>query len=173
MKIEFGSGDRPTPGFLSSDINSGKGVSFVGNPWELGIKDESVECFLALAVMEHLRFVEFEKTLGFVFTKLKKDGTFYFDVPDLVVWCQYYIDSVMGKETPFDHKHILSTLYGWQRWEGDEHKSGWDKANLLKLLNTYNWTKIELGVDLFLSSGFERRRMSRPKDAHLYVKLTK
>lgn len=173
MKIEIGSGDRPTIGFYSSDINGDKNVDFRGNPWELELEDGAVERFLALGVMEHLKYSEFRKTLNFVNEKLKVGGRFYFDVPDLLVWCDYYIKYHKGENVPFSLEHIQSTLYGWQRWEGDEHKSGWSERALYEELNKYKWSKIEKGVELFLSEGYERRRMTRLGDAHLYICLTK
>ena len=173
MNIEFGSGDRPTPGFLSSDINPDKNVDFLGNPWELNIDDACVSRFLALGVMEHFTYSQFRKTLSFVYGKLKTGGDFYFDVPDLTIWCEYYLKAINDEEVPFTIEHIHSTLYGWQRWSGDEHKSGWSNKTLNYELKLNPWKKIEFGVDLFLKEGYIRRRMTREFDAHIYVRLIK
>jgi len=173
MNIEIGSGDRPTPGFLSSDINTSKNVDFVGNPWELDLNDACVNRFLALGVMEHLTYLQFSKTLSFVYNKLKDGGDFYFDVPDLPKWCEYYLKAIRDEKVPFTLEHIHSTLYGWQRWSGDEHKSGWSYKTLNSELKLNPWKKIEYGVDMFIKEGYIRRRMSREGDAHIYVRVVK
>jgi predicted SAM-dependent methyltransferase len=173
MKIEFGSGDRPEPGYFSCDVNPGKNVDFVGNPWELNVPCDNVERFLALGVMEHLTYADFRKTLDFVYTKLKLGGEFFFDVPDLPIWCKYYVDATNGESIPFTIEHVLSTLFGWQRWPGDEHKSGWSQASLRSELNRLPWQSVRFGVDQFLDAGYVRRRMTRPGDAHIYVYVMK
>jgi len=173
LNIEFGSGPNPTPGFLSTDVNCSHKVDFCGEPWKLDIENDSVDTFLALGVMEHLEYDNFDKTLSFVNKKLKKGGSFFFDVPDITIWARYLVDFYDNKDVPFEEDHIWATLYGWQRWKGDEHKSGWSKRKILEQVNKYSWTLVSEGVDLFLSSGFERRRMGRPHDAHIYLKLVK
>ena len=173
MKIKFGSGDRPTPGFLSSDVNLSKNVDFVGNPWEIDIADNSGDTFLALAVMEHLTYEQVRKTIAFTNQKLKVGGEFFFDVPDIVVWCEYLTSIYQGKGAPFSEEHVWSTLYGWQRWDGDEHKSGWSEKKIIEEIKKFEWAGFQLGVEQFIENGFERRRMGRPADAHVYVRLTR
>jgi predicted SAM-dependent methyltransferase len=173
MKIEFGSGERPTPGFMSSDVYEGSNATFIGNPWEIELPDNTVEKFLALGVMEHLRYQDFKKTLSFVIKKLKPEGDFMFDVPDMVIWAQYLVDIYSGKNCDFEEEHVWSTFYGWQRWPGDEHKSGWTLKKLDAEIKSHGFSRIEYGVKQFIDGGFERRRMTRLGDAHIYVKAIK
>jgi len=176
-KLEIGCGRRPTEGYLHQDTAALRGVrlDFTCNPWEIPLKENSLSEVLALAVMEHLRFSEFRSTLTHVYKLLRKRGIFLFDVPDMRVWSEYLYNLTHGQQrkNPFTPKHIWSTIYGWQRWPGDEHKCGWTREELVKLLRKTGFTKIEEGVDMFISRGINRRRFFRPADAHIYVKATK
>lgn len=170
MRVELGSGQRPTPGFVSTDSFPHPGLELVCDAWELDFPDESCSEVLALGVMEHLTFQQFADTVANVRRMLKPGGEFLFDVPDLAVWCRYLVDWSEGRPTPFPIAHIQSTLYGWQRWPGDEHKSGYTRETLMLAMS--GWT-LRFGVHQFLERGYERRRMTRPEDAHLYVCATK
>jgi hypothetical protein len=65
-------------------------------------------------------------------------------------------------------EHVMSTLYGWQRWPGDEHKSGWYRETLGAALQRAGFGEYSYGLDPFLSRGLQRNRMTRDWDAHLY-----
>ena len=95
-KLEIGCGERPTPGFLHQDIIEQQGVSldFICMPYE--IKDKGFDLIIAIGVMEHLTFLEFEKTIENFLEIMNFEGEFLFDVPDLKKWCEYYIDSCNG-----------------------------------------------------------------------------
>jgi predicted SAM-dependent methyltransferase len=118
--------------------------------------------------MEHLTYDQFGKTLANVRRMLKPGGHFLFDVPDLPVWCRYVVDHFEGKSIPFTIDHVFCTLYGWQRWPGDEHKSGWYQSKLEETLKDNGYRDYEFGVDHFLKRGHTRNRMLRPHDAHIY-----
>jgi predicted SAM-dependent methyltransferase len=176
-KLELGCGERPTLGYLHQDVIQIKGTNldFICSPWEIPLEKETLSEVLALGVMEHLRYSEFEKTIQYVYNLLKKDGEFLFDVPDMKVWSEYLYNLTheMQEKNPFPPKHIWATIYGWQRWPGDEHKSGWTNEELIKLLNQIGFKKIETGVQVFTSKGIERGRFSRKGDAHIYIKAIK
>ncbi|CAB4925451.1 unannotated protein [freshwater metagenome] len=169
MKLEIGCGQRPTPGYIHNDLNNFPGVELVCSPWEVTLESNTLEEVLALGVIEHLTYDQVEKTFNNIFRMLKPGGVFLFDVPDIPIWCQYVVDYFAGKETPFEIDHIFATLYGWQRWPGDEHKSGWYKEKLEKYLVASGFTTWEEGVNEMKSRGHERNRMNRPTDAHIYV----
>lgn len=167
-KIELGCGVNQTPGYLHNDINPFDGVDIVGNPWEIDLPDHSMNEVIALGLMEHLTYQQFSLTLDKVRRLLEPGGLFLFDVPDIPVWCRYVVDHFEGKEIPFSIDHVFCTLYGWQRWPGDEHKSGWYREKLDQALNQAGFTEVEYGLQPFQERGIVRRRMSRPHDAHLY-----
>jgi predicted SAM-dependent methyltransferase len=172
-KLELGAGQRPTPGYLHNDVNAFEGIDFVGNPWELTLADESLDEVIALGMMEHLTEEQFHATLRNVRRMLVPGGHFLFDVPDIPVWCKYVVDHFDAKAIPFSIEHVFATLYGWQRWPGDEHKSGWYSEKLSKAVAQAGFRSEERGVELFTSRGLVRNRMTRPADAHIYCAALK
>ncbi len=164
MKLELGSGQRPTPGYVHNDLNAFDGIELVGNPWELDIATGVVDEVLALGVIEHLTYEQALKTFARVYDWLKPGATFLFDVPDIAVWCRYLVE---GTDL-FTPQHVLATLYGWQRWPGDEHKSGWTEDLLLSYLKTAGFFYAQATTEPF-NVPVERGRFTREGDAHLYV----
>lgn len=179
MKLELGCGDRPANGYLHQDIISVNGtkLDYECNPWEIEEQENSFDEIIAMGVMEHLKFFDFKKTLEKCYFLLKPGGIFLFDVPNLKAWCQYYIDSFNEQiKVPFTKEHILNTLYGWQRWDGDEHKSGWCEESLIKTIKSVseNFTiEIKETAEQYIELGFNRNRFFRPEDKHFYIKLIK
>jgi predicted SAM-dependent methyltransferase len=168
VKLEFGSGHRPSPGYLHNDVNDFDGIDIVGNPWEIDLSDATVTEVLALGVVEHFTYEQARATFRNVHRMLVPGGEFVFDVPDIAAWCRYVADHFAGRETPFPLEHLLATVYGWQRWPGDEHKSGWYDELLEKELEAAGFTTHTYGVEQFLERGLSRNRMHRPADAHIY-----
>lgn len=172
-KLEIGSGHRPTPGYIHNDLNAFEGIDIVGMPWEIDLPDGTLDEVLALGLVEHLTYAQVGSTMKNVHRMLASGGSFYFDVPDIPVWCRYVVDHFEGRPTPFPIEHLFSTLYGWQRWPGDEHKSGWWPERLKQELNDSGFEKLEFGVKHMLEKGLERNRFFRDTDAHIYCKATK
>lgn len=169
MKLELGSGQRPTPGYIATDIYAWPGLDQVCNAWEVQVPFGSIEEILALGVIEHLTYQQARETFTRAHQLLIPGGEFWFDVPDIETWCSYFVDNRWG----FSTEHILATLYGWQRWEGDEHKSGWTEDLLEQELRMFSEVSIRIDAAHFMERGHVRNRMTRPGDAHLYVKATK
>ncbi len=176
-KLEIGCGERPIPGYLHQDITSIEGVEldFTCNPWEISLKEGSLSEVIALGVMEHLRYEDFKKTVKHMYKLLKKGGAFLFDVPDMRVWSEYLYNVTHGmpEKNPFSPHHIWATIYGWRRWLGDEHKSGWTKEDVIKILKEIGFNNIEKGIQIFTSKGIKRDRFTRKGDAHIYIKAIK
>jgi predicted SAM-dependent methyltransferase len=172
-RLEIGCGQRPTPGYLHNDVNAFPGVDIVGDPWDIDLPDGSLDEVIALAVIEHLTYAQVDRCFANVHRMLRPGGVFFLDVPDIPVWCQYVCDHFAGRPTPFGLDHLLSTLYGWQRWPGDEHKSGWFLENLTAALVRAGFRKHRFGADQFIAHGLVRNRMRKPADAHIYVVATK
>lgn len=171
MKLELGAGQRPTPGYIHNDISGFDDIDCCTSADQVTFPESSLDEVLALGVIEHLTYEQARRTFANTHRMLRPGGVFVFDVPDLAVWCQYLCDHTGGRPVPFELEHVLATLYGWQRWPGDEHKSGWTQQLLKESLG--EWTAVDYGVEQFLARGHERRRMHRPADAHIYVIATK
>ncbi len=173
MKLEIGSGQRPTEGYIHNDRNNFPGIDLICSPWEIDLPDNSLDEVLALGVIEHLTYGQVDKTFQNIHRMLNQNGEFIFDVPDIPVWCSYVVSHFRGEAIPFEIDHVFATLYGWQRWEGDEHKSGWYEELIIRKLEDFSFNKIELGVEGFLKRGHSRNRMHRPADAHIYCIASK
>lgn len=173
MKLELGSGQRPTDGYLHNDVNAFPGIDVVCGAWEIDLPDASLDEVLALGVIEHLTYGQVALTFANVHRMLKSGGEFIFDVPDLEIWCAYLTWACANEKTPFSLEHILSTLYGWQRWPGDEHKSGWTIPLLDEALLKAGFGQIQYGLKHVTDRGHHRNRMDRPTDAHIYVVATR
>jgi predicted SAM-dependent methyltransferase len=173
LKLELGVGERPTEGYLHQDISSASGVrlDFTCPPWEISIADSTLTEVLALGVVEHLRFDEVGKTAANAHRMLAPGGCFIFDVPDMKIWSEYLYNVTHGMEekNPCTAEHVWRTIYGWQRWVGDEHKSGWTREEIVGVLRSAGFERIEEGVNLLLAKGIERRRFTRNWDAHIYL----
>lgn len=176
-KLELGSGEKPTHGYLHQDITPMPGVDldFTCNPWEIPLPENTLSEVLALGLVEHLRFEEVRMTLRHMHKILKKGGSFLFDVPDMKVWSEYLYNTThgMSDKNPFPDSHTWNTIYGWQRWPGDEHKSGWTKESLVEEVKKAGFAEVEEGVHIFTSKGIQRGRFTRPGDAHIYIKAIK
>jgi predicted SAM-dependent methyltransferase len=171
-KLELGCGNRPTPGYLHQDIIALVKLDFKLDPWELPIPENTLSEVLALGVMEHLRFEDFDKTLKQVYRMLAPGGVFLFDVPDIKVWSEYLYKVTHELEAPFSKEHVYSTIWGWQRWQGDEHKCGWTEKDLFeKLFDTGFWVKP--GLEAMRQRNIKRNRFDRPEDAHIYIEAEK
>ena len=110
-----------------------------------------------------------------MYALLQPGGAFFFDVPDMTVWSEYLFNVThgTGDKNPFTEEHVWNTVYGWQRWPGDEHKSGWTRRSMFAELHNAGFSRIAEGVAQFTEKGLERRRFGRPHDAHLYLKAIK
>lgn len=176
-KLELGCGNKPTLGYLHQDvIQLNTKLDFICMPWEIDLPPNSLSCVIAVGVIEHMRFKEVEMTLKHIHTLLDKNGGYFlFDVPDMKIWSEYLYNMLHGdaEKNPFPDEHIWNTFYGWQRYYGDEHKSGWTIESITKQIKKLNYSRIEQGSDLFTSIGIFRDRFNRPGDAHLYIKAIK
>jgi predicted SAM-dependent methyltransferase len=168
MKLELGSGHRPTPGYEHNDLYAWDHIEHVGAPWLLELPDASLDEVLALAFVEHMTYDQARDLFRNVLRMLQPDAAFYFDVPDYPVWARYYVDLMGGYDAPLSLDHVRRTLFGWQRWPGDEHLYGWDTDLLLEVLHDTGYSRVMFGVDPFKERA-HRQRFHRPEDAHLYV----
>lgn len=172
MKLELGAGFRPTRDYEHHDAFPFPHIEHVGEAADLTLPDNSLDEVLALGFVEHLTYYEALDTFRNVHRMLKPGAKFLFDVPDFPVWARYYCDAMAGFETPKTLEQIRKTLFGWQRWPGDEHKWGWDRDSLHAALHKCGFFEVSERP-----AGFPKRthrdRFTDPDDAHLYVVAVK
>lgn len=168
VRLELGAGHRPTRGYEHNDLHPFDHIEWPGRPWELDIPPGTVDEVLALGFVEHLTYYQAVDTFHDVYDWLTDGGRFLFDVPNYPVWAGYYLDALGGKPTPVPMSHIRKTLFGWQRWPGDEHLYGWDEPHLSEHLEDVGFTVRYGMLDEFRARA-RRNRFDHPEDAHLYV----
>ena len=178
MKLELGCGERPTEGYLHQDIiQLGTKLDFCCPAWEVNLPDESLDEVIAIAVMEHLRINEFRDTLEHIWKLLRRGGVFYFDVPDIKVWSEYLFYVLRNPDyensdlVPYSKVDIYKTMWGWQRWEGDEHKTAWIKQDVYWELHQFGF-HVDDGLE-DIKKRVHRDRFYRPENAHVYIKAIK
>jgi predicted SAM-dependent methyltransferase len=179
MMLEIGCGDRPTPGYVHNDLFYGGDNSLDTYAFgqmaakDIDYEDNTLDEVIAIGVMEHMTYADFHATLANVYRMLKPGTWFWFDVPDIETWCSY----VANPLSPFPQEHVMCTLYGWQRFPGDEHKSGWTLETVKKACNDAGFKEfmnLTKNPYVFIQHGLERRRMTRwSADAHIYVVAVK
>lgn len=163
LRIELGaSAGSPKiqdPNWKTNDINPFLGIDFVCPCYDLPmIENDSVDELLATGVIEHLRYQEVAQGLVEWKRILKIGGFITFDLPDLEFYIAVYLGK-LGKELlgsaevggncraegepdDFDictgkERWLRRALYGWQRWKGDEHKSGWTEKMIRGYMEKY------------------------------------
>jgi hypothetical protein len=77
-RLEIGAGQRPTPGYISNDINAFDGIDIVANPWEICFPDNSLEEVIALGVIEHLTYEQVDLCFANVRRILRGGGALCF-----------------------------------------------------------------------------------------------
>lgn len=153
MKILVGAGsDAPvwsTNGWTCNDTEDGaklySGITMIGPCWSLAVEDNSVDEIMARGMIEHMTYHEVARSFREWHRVLKPGGYFTGEVPDVVEYIRIYFDLVAHPETsggaghdagaegePDDREVCIGperwlrrALWGWQRWPGDEHRSGW------------------------------------------------
>ena len=173
MKLELAAGHRPTRGYEHHDAYPFTHIEHVGDPWMLDLPDSSLMEVLALAFIEHLTYDQARDTMRNVHRMLHPGGMFLFDVPDYPVWAGYYLRQLDRSDPSIPTlDHCRRTLFGWQRWPGDEHKSGWDRELVIEFLKETGFRVINFGVVPFAERAY-RQRFANPVDAHIYVTAIK
>jgi ubiquinone/menaquinone biosynthesis C-methylase UbiE len=149
MKILVGVGPDAAhwraQGWDCNDIQPFEGVNLPGPCWDLaGVADNSVDEILAKGMLEHLTYHEVAKSFAEWRRVLKPGGFFTAEVPDVEEYITEFIKMKLAPETiggegggaaegePADgevcggiERWLRRAIYGWQRWPGDEHRSGW------------------------------------------------
>lgn len=154
MKLLVGGGPESASyrdkGWKTNDVYPFPGVDFLGPCWDLPILPDTVDEILAKGMLEHLTYLEVARSLNTWRRVLVPGGHVTFDVPDFMEYITAALDlkahpekatgeGVDGGATgePDDlavctgvDRWLRRALWGWQRWPGDEHRSGWTQPLL-------------------------------------------
>lgn len=162
MRILVGAGsDAPAwapQGWVCNDTEDAAkiyaGITLVGPCWSLPVEDGVADEIMAKGMVEHLTYAEVVCSLIEWRRVLKVGGHITVEVPDVDEYIRAYVQITMDPSSfrgegldagaegePDDREACIGpdrwlrrALYGWQRWPGDEHRSGWTEALLAHYL---------------------------------------
>ena len=171
-------GDAPewaAKGWLCNDLEAAAAlyaphIQLIGPCWKLDVADNSVDELMAKGMLEHLTYHEVDNALAEWKRVLRPDGFVTIEVPDLLEYFRQYAlmtqhpelhagEGVGGTDSePQDFevcngpgRWLRRALYGWQRYPGDEHRSGWTedllRFYLRKLSSRYEIRHMAYGFD--------------------------
>ena len=156
MKLEFGGGEKLSPGFIGCDVRDVENVKYVCNCWDIDrhVDEASVDEIYSRHMFEHLTFAQGKRTLEVWHKILRDGGKVHLIIPDL----KYHVDEYIRFYNDRDSEdrgnnffHAVKSIFGGQRetidcdyfttfnttW--DIHKSGYDETSLKHLVQSYGY----------------------------------
>lgn len=171
MKIYVGAGGDAESwskdGWTCNDLQSardrfGEAITLVGPCWSLPVPDGTVDEIMAKGMLEHMTYAEVLQAFAEWNRVLVLGGFITVEVPDVEEYLRQYFDMkahpekstgegsgpAPGEPPDFEICNGLNlwlrrALWGWQRYPGDEHRSGWNEKLLAHYLGKFS-TKYEI-----------------------------
>ncbi len=130
MRLSVGAGGRKKPGYVTVDIQPGNDVQ--APMWDLPYQDGEIEAIYSRHAIEHVTFVEAQRTLREWHRVLQPGGTIEIICPnrDYHVW-QLSQPGQSPAGSVSNWTHAMASLYGWQKHEHDFHKWAWTPEELI------------------------------------------
>lgn len=135
-------------------------ITLIGPCWDLPVVAGSADQILAKGMLEHLTYHDVLRAFSEWHRVLKPGGFFDVEVPDVEEYFRQYFaikatpekDAQMEAQMfpapgePGDFYGVCSgadrwlrrALWGWQRYPGDEHRSGWTEKLLAHYLRQFS-----------------------------------
>jgi predicted SAM-dependent methyltransferase len=146
IKVEVGSGESPTKGYIHCDIRDLPQVDYVCNAWDLPFKENTLDEIHTRYLLEHLTRDEGGRAIKEWYSKLKNGGYVDIVVPDLNATAKLLFQPGKSKQVIHDvsnAEHAIASFYGWQTHDKDHHKWGYNLATLSALLRNVGFVHIE------------------------------
>lgn len=134
VRLEIGSGERPTPGYVHNDIRELPGIDWVTDArcldlfLEIFPPDEPITEIKAAHVLEHFSWRETVRILERWLSILAPGGMIHIEVPNLSWQCR----AVLNHELPWSQ--MVDYIFGGQDYEGNYHKTAFTEAGLVSCL---------------------------------------
>ena len=138
QKLEIGSGNKPTEGYLHFDVREIEGTDIVGDARKLPFEDNSFEEILSRFFLEHLYRNDAKKALEEMFRVLHPGGRLEIIVPNLEYFCKLFIEEKGQKK-----EWALNKIYGFEKYEQDHHYFGYDFDILKSFLEEAGFVSIK------------------------------
>lgn len=171
MKILVGAGweapEWSAKGWTCNDLGDAAAlysdIALVGPCWALPVPDASATEIMAKGMFEHMTYHEAARALAEWRRVLAPGGHVTVEVPDVDEYVRQYAamlaeggDHPEGRDggaegEPDDisactgiDRWLRRALWGWQRYPGDEHRSGWTERLLAHYLDRYFGGRCEI-----------------------------
>lgn len=118
-KLNLGSGGKRYQDYTNCDINPGKDIEEVFSMDAIPYPDKSIMAIHSEHAIEHLNHRQAQKALDEIYRVLVPGGNLHLQIPDLEECCRKFI------EVPQHRNWYRWTIYGAQRFPGDNHQTGW------------------------------------------------
>lgn len=140
MKLELGSGDRPTDGYTHLDIRPDVGADIVADAtlpktWPAGMWDE----IRATHMLEHFSHRDTVSILKRWRNRLKPGGLLYLEVPNL----QGHVDQWRWKQNDAE---FVTYLFGEQDYPENFHKTMFTEKTLKVALVDAGYERVDIGL---------------------------
>ena len=137
-KLEIGSGNKPTPGYLHFDIRGDVNADVVGDATSLPFEENRFDEVFTRFFLEHLPRAQARIALKEMYRVLKKDGRLEIIVPNIAYFFKLFLE-----ETGQKKEWALNKIYGFENYEEDHHYFGYDAETLSKFLEEAGFVKIK------------------------------
>ena len=144
MIINVGCGERADPEAINIDLQATAGVQLRGDLRQLPIRDAAVAEVRYAHVLEHLLRRAIPPALAEAWRVLAPGGMIRIGVPDFLACIREYAAAPPAERLSFWQR----TIFGGQRYEGEEHRIGWDADLLERALRFAGFVDIAIQPDV-------------------------
>ncbi len=141
-RLHLGCGNRHLEGYLNIDWRKTLATDAVCDIRHLPYPPNSVDRIEIYHVIEHLSRNDFERALTNWHRILHDKGTLVIECPDFDSAVREYLSG---------NEDRMNNIFGWQRFDGDAHRYG------------YNFRRLERTL---VACGFSQIRQEEPQDYH-------
>jgi autotransporter strand-loop-strand O-heptosyltransferase len=136
-KLNIGCGDYPMNGYINIDKYC-KTADVIADASKLPYENETVDEIYTSHLLEHLNKYEISGAVKEWYRVLKTDGKIDIEVPDFEEILKFWLSS--EDKTGF----AMDTVFGLQTRAGEEHKFGFTKDILKRMLLDVGFSEIEV-----------------------------
>jgi len=141
MKIDIGCGNRPKKRYIGIDRYIKKKSSIQAEALNLPFKDGSIDAIYCSHMIEHIPHSKTDILFLEFFRVLKSGGKLELLCPDFEKIVEMWL------ENNYEYRWGIGLIkiFGWERYPGDFHYTGFSKGRMLELLPKHGFeiTKIE------------------------------
>jgi len=140
IKIDIGCGNRPRKNYIGVDKYIRKSFSIRAEALHLPFKDFSVDAINCFHMIEHVPHTSTTRLFEEFSRVLKPRGKLELSCPDFERMLEMWLEGDYSYRWGIG----LAKIFGWQRYFGDFHYTGFNRKRLVRLLNKNNFEVIKI-----------------------------